>query len=165
MNTVLSPAGDAFWAEVRDRTASITPVLLLERWARGAGMRSWYLLQGPADIALARRLARSGAGLTAYFSISFLKIATGEPDRWSRAAALLDELGPNDELLAFARRQQELTLEVAYISSADDLSGWLMSEASTEIWLCRYPDWPSDGPGALTAVVPDDDGVVRDHPY
>lgn len=165
MSAIFRSAEDGFWSEVCDRTvASTAPILLLERWARGAGMRSWYLLHGAEDIAVVRRLVRPAAGLTAYFAIPFLVLGSGESDRWSRAAALLDELGPNDDLLAFARGE-ESALEVEYVSSADELSDWLQSESSIELWLCRYPDWPSDGPEALTAVVPDGDGLVRDYPY
>lgn len=166
MSAVLKSADDAFWTDVFDRiVASMVPVLLLERWARGAGMRSWYLLQGADDVAVVRRLLRPGAGLTAYFAISFSVVEAAEPDRWSRAAALIQELGPNDELLAFARSRQEPALDVDYLSTTDELSEWLNREPSAELWLCPYPDWPSDGREALTAVVPDEDGLARDHPY
>lgn len=166
MSAVFEAADDSYWTHVRDRTAKATaPALLLERWARGAGRRSWYVLNEAEDVTAVRRIVRAGAGLTAYFEIDFLVSPAAEPDRLARVSALVDSLGPNDELLAFARDGQETELDVEYVSDVDELSHWLEGLSNSEVWFCPYPDWPEDGPSALTAVVPDDDGLVRNHPY
>lgn len=166
MRAVFEAADDTFWAQVRGQTASVAePVLLLERWPRGAGRRSWYLLIGADDVAAARRTVQPGAGLTAYFGTAFLVSPAAESDRFVRASALLDDSNPNCELLAFARREQEVELEVEYVSDAQELRDWLKGLSNSDVWFCRYPGWPEDGPSALTAVVPDDDGLVRNHPY
>ena len=123
------------------------------------------MLQDAKDVESARRCVRPGSGLTAYFALDFLVGAAASPDLASAAAALLAGLGPNDELLALRRSEPAPTLDVEYIDNADELTGWLESAANEAVWICRYPDWLPDGDAALSAAVPDDDGVVRDHPY
>lgn len=162
---VFNPADEKFWDAVMSRVDPRTPILLLERWARGAGTRSWYMLQDTDDVESARRSVRPGSGLTAYFALDYLVGGAASPDVSSAAASLLAELGPNDELLALQRAEFAPALDVEYIESVEELTDWLKSVATDAVWICRYPDWLPDGDTALSAAVPDKDGVVRDHPY
>jgi hypothetical protein len=117
MSTVFKPADDAFWTDVRLRVGAMSaPVLITERWARGAGMRSWYLVRVSDDVNAVRRLVRPGAGVTAYFAIDFLTYGPAVKDRRARALKLVQRLGPHEEVLAFPPEPQESRLDVAYLS-------------------------------------------------
>jgi hypothetical protein len=156
----------SFWTQLNDRIAHTgNPILLLERWPRGAGQRSWYLLAGSADVASARKLVRPGSSLTAY-----LHPQLPVQGQWSQqlaiaTKALVDKLGAHEELVALVDSGSRPLLDAEYIADADELEGWGPEVAGATVWIGKYPDWPDDGEDAVTRVVPDADGVARAHPY
>jgi hypothetical protein len=156
---------DTFWGAIDARLAqAFGPVLLLERWARGGGRRSWFLLLTASDLQVARKVVRPGSSVTAYL----------HPDlpvqgKWSEGLAcatkaLLEKLGPNEELVMLVDRGSQPLLEAEYIANLEDLKS-STSAAGEAVWIGRYPAWLPDGEMAITRVVPDADGVVRSHPY
>lgn len=166
MSEQILPADDAFWSWLSDRVVRAgQPILLLERWARGAGQRSWYLLGSPADAQSARELVRAGSSLTAYMDPQL-----PVKGRWSQqlakaAEALVGELRAHEELVALIDRGSRPLLGAEYIANIDELGAWGPAVAGKSVWIGKYPEWLPDGDDAVTRVVPDADGVVRAHPY
>lgn len=164
MSSLLRKADGAFWRGLAKRATGGGSVLLLERWARGAGMRSWYLLQGESEVSQVRQQVQPGSSITAYFDPAH--IAGPRDTVFERAAhQLVRSLSKNEEAVGLDRGRNSPLANAEYISNVPELEAWLSETKGQWSWLGRYPDWLPDGEDALTVVVADSDGVFRDHPY
>jgi hypothetical protein len=160
------PADDRFWSYLHDRLEETDEaILLLERWARGAGQRSWYLLVASADVAAVRERVRTGSSLTAYLDPQLPVKGRWSQQLASATKALADELGEHEELVGLVDRGSRPSLDAEYLTDADEIEAWESEVAGQTVWVGKYPEWPADGEDALTRLVPDADGVVRAHPY
>ncbi len=139
--------------------------LLLERWARAAGKRTWFGLRGPGDVEAARSQVRPGSSLTAYLDPEIQLDGSAGRVLIEEARKLLDGLPEHGELLGLTWASQPPQLDADYIATEADLEIWAAQFNGRAVLIGPYPDWLPDGPKSLTAVVPDLDGVVRGHPY
>jgi hypothetical protein len=166
MTSDIFSADDAFWNELDARIgAAGGSILLLERWARGAGQRSWFLLTRAGDVDAARNAVRPGSSLTAYFRPDLPVHGAWSEELGRETKVLIDGLGPNEELVGLVDRGARPMVEAEYLANAGELTSWAPAVMGDTIWIGKYPDWPPDGEDAITRVVPDADGVVRSHPY
>lgn len=166
MMSEILPADDAFWIEINARFgAAGGPILLLERWARGAGQRSWFVLTSASDVEAARDVVRPGSSLTAYFGPDLPVHGIWSEELVRVTEALIDALGPNQELVALVDRGARPMLEAEYLANRAELESWTPEAMGDTVWIGKYPDWPPDGEDVTTRVVPDADGLVRPHPY
>lgn len=166
MTSEILPANDTFWNELNARFgAPGGSILLLERWARGAGQRSWFLLTSTGDVDAARNAVRPGSSLTVYFRPDLPVHGAWSQELAEATKTLIDGLGPNEELVGLVDHGARPMVEAEYLANAGELESWTPEVVGDTIWIGKYPDWPPDGEDAITRVVPDADGVARSHPY
>ena len=114
-------ADDEFWNQIIERLVSAQElVLLLERWPRGSGKRSWYALSDRHDLTIVREATRAGSSLTAYFAPNLPIRGVVSPEIFDEARRLLGLLSDNDELIVLLPAEGP-ELEVEYIADVDEL--------------------------------------------
>lgn len=113
--------------------------------------------------ALCRRL-RPGSWVSFYFDSRIAKVTFDASARaalqaWAQRDidAVLLTIVPDDFELDYWTIGGEQDL--ADLESDGDLN------AGEEVYIGRYPGPDNDGTNAITIVLPDEDGVVRNHPY
>jgi len=157
---------EVFWAAVGDAMRT-SDVLILERWARGAGQTSWFLLRSPEDARIVREALRPGSAVTAYFQPS-LPVSGALDDTLEQAVvALVRSVDyPREGVVALVERDDSPELDPEFIDAAeDDVHAWAQENRGRRAWAGLYPGRVDDGIAGLTAIVPDADGIVRGHPH
>lgn len=158
---------DSFWEVVASARGEGAAVLLLERWARGAGQTSWYLLTTRDAIDQVRHALRPGSEVFAYPRPDLPVVGlAGDAELRTRAQSLLRETRRPDEVVGLTERDGTPELDADFFTDAEaeELDEWLEAVRGRRVWLGKYPARP-EGSDALIGVVPDFDGVARAHPY
>jgi hypothetical protein len=157
---------ESFWNLIAAACDDGLAVLLLERWARGAGQTSWYLVADRPAIEEAKAAVRPGSEVLGYQDPDLPVVGlAGDPGLWTTAQSLLRETRRPVEVVGLAERDGTPELDADFFTDAqaDELNEWLEAVRGRRVWLGKYPARP-EGPDALIAVVPDSDGVARAHP-
>jgi hypothetical protein len=159
--------GESFWNVVASACDERVAVLLLERWARGSGQTAWYLVTDRAAIGLVREALSPGSEVLGYPRPDLPVVGlAGDAELRTTAQSLLRATLRPDEVVGLAERDGTPQLDADFFTNAeaDELEQWLEDVKGRRVWVGKYPARP-EGPDALIAVVPDSDGVIRDHPY
>jgi len=161
--------GDPFLPIV-DRALSATPIaarlnagtaIVLERLARGGGATRWYCCRDVADLAEIAGALRSGSRVSFYFDG---RLRLGH-DVGDAVASLRDRIRPNHDVV-LGVLVDRVHLDMTLISTPEELDEAASEIAgATALVFGDYPAADNDGVAALTLVLPDEDGVVRRHPY
>ncbi|MER5624017.1 hypothetical protein ABT061_23575 [Streptosporangium sp. NPDC002544] len=153
------PADEEFWAEVEllaARTGGELP--LLEMWA-GNTWR-WHLVTPGDGIVQVRTELRPRALVTAFIGAPVAVNDNGMAEIAGHARRLLDEGSEVAGVMCLIEDKDTGRLRHDYLLDDDGLTAWL--EAAREAGRCGvYPADAVDQPGALAAVLPDEDGIVR----
>jgi hypothetical protein len=151
-------------AAVRDtpvaRLLADRPAVVLERLARGGSATNWYYLSSDDRLAdLAARL-RPGSLVSFYFD-----------DRIMEA----DPATSKDQIVSIARQDinalvaafdGDLEMRADFPAGRDDLEDFLADlQPGDRFFYGAYPSADNDGTDAVSLVLPDNDGIVRRHPY
>jgi len=139
-----------------------TTAVILERFARGGGQVRWYYLPYLSKLNEIETMWRPGSSVSLYFDnrIKFLNysndIATYAKEILLRDREVL--LGKLDSSL--------IKIEMEIISGPIELSEYVANISLTEQVFCgAFPGKDNDGVNAVTVIIPDEDGAVRNHPY
>lgn len=148
-------------AGVAGRLAEV-PAVVLERIARGGGATNWYYCSDESALSHVEQRLSPGSVVSFYFddrikrgssksdlSQTVLRVLEREPD------CVVGVLGPG-----------RIEIDVCYVTGQGDLDEFVDSlPAGAVFFYGEFPARDSDGVQAITVVIPDPDGVVRDHPH
>lgn len=152
-------ADEQFWAEVEllaTRTDGELP--LLEMWAYNTWR--WHLVTPGTGIARVRAALKPRALVTAFIGAPLAVSDSGMAEIAEQARLLLDADSSVAGVTCLIENRDTGQLRHHYLLDDDDLSAWL--DAARNADRCGvYPADAVDQPGALVAVLPDEDGIVR----
>jgi hypothetical protein len=154
------PIVDRALSQIAARLRAGTAIVL-ERLARGGGATHWYYCRAATDLAPIAAALRPGSLVSFYFDG---RLRLGH-DVGDAVASLRDQIRPNhDSVLGVL--VDRVHLDVTSISSREELDEVASKIAgATAVVFGDYPAADNDGVAAVTLVLPDEDGVVRRHPY
>jgi hypothetical protein len=145
------------------------PAIVLERLAYGGGTTNWYRCVDLAGLeALAAEL-RHGSDVSFFFDDRFTH-RRYTPRTRAEMARFMDYLrgvpGENGTIVLGHVDDDALHMTVDYPSVPGEADEFV-AEFEPEPWIYygRFPGRDNDGVHAVNFVVPDQDGVVRGHPY
>jgi hypothetical protein len=152
------PADETFWAEVDllcTRTDGEVP--LLEMWA--GNVWRWHLVTPGDGMDRVRAALRPRVLLTAFIGTPVTVSDGSMIDIAERCRRLLHADSSVAGVMCLIEDKSTGQLRHDYLLDEDDLSTWL--ETAREAGRCAvYPADADDQPGALVAVLPDEDGAV-----
>ena len=159
-----------FVETVRDALAA-SPVLenlakheaiVLERLARGGGATNWYYCRNERSLDQIEERLRPGSVVSFYFDDRIGKLWHFE-EVCSRVDEVVAAVG---ECVVGVLANDEIGIEVGFVSGRDDLSEFLNGlPSSSPFFVGEFPARDNDGKDAATILLPDADGVVREHPH
>jgi len=159
---------DLVWRSIQSRGVpakvdnSPSPVLVLERVARAAGLTNWFACRSSQDLRLVASELHPGSYVSFYLDQRIAKHTFSTTLRPSMLA-VTDPI--TDEAVMLVGTADDIHLELE-IYTATDLDDCLASlEASQPIWFGAFPAADDDGTNAVTITLPDEDGIVRSHPH
>lgn len=103
--------------------------------------------------------------MTFYFDPKFPINGHLSPRMGTGIKRLAQSLIPPQEILALVERDSEVEVEAEYLASLQEAEDWLAKTPPAVVHVGLYPDWPNDTRDVITRVVPDADGVIRNHPH
>jgi hypothetical protein len=152
-------------------TLSSTPIrlrlaiggaIVYERIAAGGGASRWYYCHNVVELDTIADAFRPGSLVSFYFD-DRIKRTTYSPRLLETISEMISKHG---EIVFGVLAPDGLRNEAEYPGSIDDLCDTLPSLGpSSQVFYGPIPGQDNDGTEATTVVLPDSDGVVRDHPY
>ena len=137
------------------------PAVVLERIARGAGATRWYLVERAEHLDLLAKELTPGSDLRFYFDG---RIAEGTIDDDATKAILVIAAEAGDAVVAASTGGLELRVD--FVSNRDELAVFVADvPTDARLFFGRFPGRDNDGVAAISMILPDNDGIVRGHPY
>jgi hypothetical protein len=134
--------------------------IVLERLARGGGGTHWYYVTSPDRLADLSAELRPGSFVSFYFDD---RITEGDPVTTRDLIAAIATLDGDAVVAAF---DGDLELRIDLPAGKADLDDFLAAlEPGDRFLYGAFPAAENDGRNAVSLVLPDADGVVREHPY
>ncbi|GAA0397736.1 hypothetical protein Acor_84680 [Acrocarpospora corrugata] len=153
------PADETFWAEVgllSTQTDGAVPLLVM--WAGNAWR--WHLVTPGNVMDRGRAALRPRALLTAFIGTPVMVSDDSMSEIAKRGQRLLHADSSVAGVMCLMEDKSTGQLLHDYLLDDDDFSTWL--ETARQAGRCEiYPADAADQPGALVAVLPDSDGIVR----
>ena len=135
---------------------------MLERVAMAAGQTNWYYCRNVEKLDFVIERLRLGSLVSFYFDGRFSK-STDLATFLGEAKALFASAG---ESVVAALTADECTLAVDFVSCMEGMDGFLADHSSAPVFFVgEFPGRDNDGRDVVTVTIPDEDGVVRRHPY
>jgi len=137
-------------------------VVILERLARGGGTTNWWHVRTASELEAVAEFWRPGSLVSLYFDD---RISEREYYNGGRQQAM-SILNSHGEVCLGIRGVDGLTINMDFIAGPNDLADFeaTLGQAST-VFVGSFPSRASDGTGAMTFVIPDEDGITRTYPY
>jgi hypothetical protein len=137
-------------------------VVVLERIARGAGETRWYFVQSEPQLEALVPLLAPGSVVSFYFD-GRVRRERFSPALESMIMGIVEETG---DAAVGLLASDEMTLEMESIAGPNDLAEFTsMLGPDSTVFVGAFPAPESDGANAVTVVLPDVDGAIRDHPH
>jgi len=141
---------------------SRTGVIVLERIARGGGETRWYLVHSTSQLDVLIPLLSPGSVVSFYFDGRVGPIRYG-PDLHNTIMTIIEETG--DGVVGLLG-SDSMTLEMESIAGPTDLAEFTATlGADSTVFVGAFPARDNDGSRAVTVILPDADGVIREHPH
>lgn len=147
---------------VPERLAN-TSAVILERIARGGGSTNWYYCTGTAQLEALEQLLHPGSCVSFYFD-ERIKRAPYSAETMKAIAASMKY--PDQCFNLGTLRSDGITINM--IISVDPIEFDEYDEEWSSAPFVFYGDFPArdnDGVKSVTLTIPDEDGIVRIHPY
>ena len=139
-----------------------SPVVVLERIARGAGATRWFALDDPDQLVLLAQSLSPGSSVSFYFDG---RLASHAYDV-AIANAVLTIAEQDGDAVIGTRGSDEIQLDVEFIAGPSEIEEYESRlPHGTEVIYGRFPARDNDGERAVTLDLPDLDGIVRAHPH
>jgi hypothetical protein len=137
-------------------------VVILERLPRAAGATSWFVCDNEDELKLVVNEFRPGSSVSFYFDGRIARAVYNSEVR-SVLLGIIDRTG---DVLIGEFHPDDVHLEMEVISDPSELDEFLATLGNaTQIYFGPFPARENDGHAAVTLTLPDEDGVVRDHPH
>jgi hypothetical protein len=139
-----------------------TAIVVLERLARGGGATRWYVADDTSQLRDVVSRLRPGSCVSFYRDGRIKRAPFGDE---VEVELMEDIVRDGDALLGWRIPGiPELAMEV--VSGPMDMSELAVeATAQSEVFYGAVPGRDNDGVNAITLVLPDADGVRRDHPH
>jgi 2,3-bisphosphoglycerate-independent phosphoglycerate mutase len=164
-------AKDIKFASVARAVLAMTPIasrllsteaVILERVARGGGVVNWYYCRSQKEMPIIEEFLRPGSVVSFYFD-NRIRRSRQSPELRRELEEIITKSG--EVVVGFLERDG-MRIDAAVVVSSDDLREFISAiDPSTEIFYGLFPDRDNDGIRAVTATLPDNDGIVRPHPH
>jgi hypothetical protein len=141
----------------------VADAVILERIAAGGGATNWYYCPDETQLEAVAALMRAGSRVSFYFDNRIAHAPYSDEIR-SNILEIIPERarGP----LAGALMEDRLRINMIIDIELAELEEYDWELASAPyVFYGQYPGSENDGVNAVTLVLPDEDGVVRAHPY
>ena len=136
--------------------------VVLERPRYGGGTTLWYYCQSPSQLADIERALSPGSVVSFYFD-DRIRHASYSPELRSTLEGIIISTG--DVVLGHLQ-EDGLHLEVEFVDNPLELEESLASLGiGARLFYGPFPARDDDGVHAVTVVLPDEDGIVRQHPH
>lgn len=152
-----------------DRRLRHQPAVVLERIARGGGCTYWYYCRDLVHLAALKAHLNPGSRVSFYFD-NRIRMGKDTDECKSKIANLITDspevvIGPLEVDVHCPKKcgLRDLHIEMQAVTHLNDLD--LEFTSSRILFFGEYPAPENDGEGAVTIVLPDADGIVRDHPH
>jgi hypothetical protein len=137
------------------------PAVVFERIARGGGATNWYFCRGPQDLPALEAKLSPGSVVSFYFD-ERIRRAPKSSTTEEAINTIVDETG--DAVVAVFGADP-IAMDAELISSRGELSEYLSTQTSSELFFGPTPGRDNDGERSVTLTLPDTDGIVRGHPH
>ncbi|MGE3167175.1 MAG: hypothetical protein AB7O52_19895 [Planctomycetota bacterium] len=144
------------------RRLAETSAVVLERIARGGGATSWYYCSDETALSQVEARLSPGSVVSFYFDD---RIKRGQYTH-DLNEAVLRVLERDPDCVVGGLGSDQVEIDVCYVTGQEDLDEFVASLPDDAILFHgAVPARDSDGVQAITVVIPDADGVIRDHPH
>lgn len=136
--------------------------VVLERIARGAGTTNWFYCRDHIDLGLIEKELWPGSLVSFYFDNRI------QHTQYSAVLhSAIQEIVDNErECVIGFLEKNEISIEVDFVSAIWEVSDFVSSHGDpNHFFFGAFPGRDNDGDCAVTVTLPDEDGVVRKHPY
>ncbi len=155
--------GRGWRAQVAQRLRdSASGAVVLERFARGGGATRWFHCSTSADLSTVLDEFLPGSCVSFYFDQRIASRVYSE----AVADELRSVLRETGEILIGQPDADGVHLVMEVVSGQQELNVLInVLGAKSIIFFGPFPGRDNDGEKAITALLPDADGVVRPHPH
>lgn len=138
------------------------PVIVLERLARGGGATNWWLAPDEKCLdAISDRL-QPGSAVSVY-TAEYLREMPYFDEGRREARRVLADVG---EVCLGLRAATGCGVDMEFVAGAGELAEFEATLGfDSRVVVGEFPPRVDDGRTGVTWIVPDADGVVRDHPH
>lgn len=137
-------------------------LVVLERLARGGGATNWWCVHDALSFNAVWRQLRPGSAVSVYTSECVGELRYFEEGR-TRAQRILGRIG---EVCLGLKDADDLAIEMEFVAGPTELADFeALLGLESRVFVGEYPPRVDDGVTGVTFVVPDTDGVIRDHPH
>jgi hypothetical protein len=136
--------------------------VVLERIAFGGGATNWFYCRDADHLARIEADLSPGSVVSFYFD-GRIRDTRNAPAHKPEMERIITETG--DVVIGFLRDDGHI-LDVEFVDNTHRLIEIINDLSSTtRVFYGQFPARDSDGVSAVTVVLPDADGTVRDHPH
>jgi hypothetical protein len=161
---------NAFKAAVRTIVAA-TPIIqllraktavVLERIARGGGATKWYYCPDEAHLAAFEAQVSPGSAVSFYFDERV------QSRNYSQEvnSAVLSIAAETGEAIIGVLNEDGLHIDVEFVTGVTELTEFVTTIGhNRKVYYGAFPTRENDGARAVTILIPDADGIMRNHPH
>jgi len=136
--------------------------LVIERIAMGGGATRWYYCTGKNSLPEVEDRLKPGSCVSFYFDDRIPNVVYS-PEIKLIAEELISKTG---EIVIGILRQDGIQLDVEIVSDKSELAEITSTlGAGDKLFYGVFPGRDDDGLRAVTVMLPDQDGLIRSHPY
>jgi hypothetical protein len=150
-------AGTPVREHLGDRSA-----VVLERIARGGGATRWYYCADAGALEAIAGELRPGSAVSFFFD-DRIRSDVLSPDVRLQIENMMEAVG---ETTVGILRTDNVHIDVAFVSDWSEVEDCFPTvDPAARIFYGEFPGRDNDGLHAVTLILPDRDGIVRNHPH
>lgn len=136
--------------------------VILERLARGGGTVRWYYCPDLSHLERVEEQLSPGSVVSFYFD-GRIRSGTYSEEIKSSLEKIIAEEG---EAIIGCLNEDGLRIDIEIVAGLNDIADYVTTFGSVQrVFYGAFPARDNDGELAVTVVLPDRDGSVRDHPH